>query len=582
MYQALYRKYRPSNFDELCGQEKIAHILKRQAERAMHSHAYLFIGSRGTGKTSCARILAKALNCTDLREGNPCNACSSCHSIDRGEAPDVVEIDAASHTGVDNIRAIREEAMFSPAELKLRVYIIDEVHMLSASAFNALLKIMEEPPSHLVFVLATTELRKVPATILSRCQRYTFGRLTTSVIADRLRYVSDAEGIEVTDEALSLIARLAEGAMRDALSVLDQCSMSDVVVADTVREIVGIGRGEELSVIAEHLATNDAFGAVTIFSQLWSEGRDPVGVLTELASLLRDILLVSIAPEGAESLLSGVCGAEDLGRLGKLYSEHSLLRALSAIQKCLTSLREAPSTKAAVELCLIGICVEDSVSESVPEREVSAVPKQKKVEKAPEISPAKKTLLRLMGSQEEQKPQQVKVAEPVEDVPWYTEADAPPPKSVNMNMPEPEPIPEPEPVRASEPVLAPEPPVQEAAPIMMPESGGSAEPEAAWRELLKRVGRNLGSGHTVILSDAASIRGELSGGVLTLGAKNDFAYNFLNSGDFTATLEALIQESVGEDIKVHIKREQAAQGVAKQSIDDLRKFSQVKFSGGER
>jgi len=224
MYQALYRKYRPQTFDDVVGQMAVTQTLKTQLQSGRLSHAYLFTGSRGTGKTSSAKILAKAVNCENPQDGNPCNRCKSCLAIDAGSCMDVLEIDAASNNGVDNVRDLRDDAIYSPSQVKMRVYIIDEVHMLSISAFNALLKIIEEPPEHLLFILATTELHKVPATILSRCQRFSFRRISQEDIAARLQYVAYQENLELDDTASRVLARLADGGMRDGLSLLDQCA----------------------------------------------------------------------------------------------------------------------------------------------------------------------------------------------------------------------------------------------------------------------------------------------------------------------------------------------------------------------
>ena len=242
MHQALYRKWRPQVFDDVCGQEHITSILKYETENNRFSHAYLFCGSRGTGKTTCAKILAKAVNCESPVNGSPCNKCASCRSIDAGVATDVLEMDAASNNGVDNIRDIRDEVVYSPSALKYRVYIVDEVHMLSGNAFNALLKTLEEPPSHVVFILATTELQKLPSTIISRCQRFDFRRISTDVLVDRLAFISDKEGIEYETDALRVIARLARGGMRDAISLLELCAGTRrKVTVDVVDETVGSG-----------------------------------------------------------------------------------------------------------------------------------------------------------------------------------------------------------------------------------------------------------------------------------------------------------------------------------------------------
>ncbi|MBQ2377933.1 MAG: DNA polymerase III subunit gamma/tau, partial [Clostridia bacterium] len=226
MHQALYRKWRPTTFDDVCGQDHITSVLKYECQSGKFSHAYLFCGSRGTGKTTCAKILAKAVNCEDIQNGNPCGKCPSCLAIDNGSAIDVLEMDAASNNGVDNIRDIRDEVVYTPSMLKYRVYIVDEVHMLSNSAFNALLKTLEEPPAHVIFILATTEMHKLPSTIISRCQLFDFRRISVPVITARLLKIAEADGIEISPDAAALIARIAQGGMRDAVSLLELCSGS--------------------------------------------------------------------------------------------------------------------------------------------------------------------------------------------------------------------------------------------------------------------------------------------------------------------------------------------------------------------
>lgn len=242
MYQVLYRKYRPQTFDDVVGQAGVTQTLKRQLTTGKLSHAYLFTGSRGTGKTSCAKILAKAVNCERPENGNPCNECAACRAIDAGACLDVLEIDAASNNGVDQVRALRDDAIYSPAEVRMRVYIVDEVHMLSTAAFNALLKIIEEPPAHLMFILATTELHKVPATILSRCQRFSFRRLTPGDIAGRMEDIARREQIDIEPDAVHLLSRLADGALRDGLSLLDQCAsaVEGTITTESIAQTLGL------------------------------------------------------------------------------------------------------------------------------------------------------------------------------------------------------------------------------------------------------------------------------------------------------------------------------------------------------
>ena len=317
MYQALYRKYRPQTFDDVVGQRSITETLKNQLITGRLSHAYLFTGTRGTGKTSCAKILAKAVNCENLQDGNPCNCCAACRSIDSGGCMDVLEIDAASNNGVDNVRTLREDAVYTPSEVRRRVYIIDEVHMLSMAAFNALLKIIEEPPEHLVFILATTELHKVPATILSRCQRYSFRRLLPEDIGGRLNYVAYQEGIAIEPEAVSLLARLADGGLRDGLSLLDQCASATAgtLTAEGVYQCLGLAGDRKTAALMEAIARGDTPTALEIFSELYAGGKDVAAMTGELSSLARDLLILKTAPRSGMSMLSGVCTDQELAGL---------------------------------------------------------------------------------------------------------------------------------------------------------------------------------------------------------------------------------------------------------------------------
>ena len=259
MYQALYRKWRPKSFADVVGQGHITHTLQREVAEGRLSHAYLFTGTRGTGKTTCAKILAKAVNCDHPVDGDPCGQCPACTGIDNGSLLDVLELDAASNNGVDHVRALREEAIYTPARVRYRVYIIDEVHMLTTAAFNALLKILEEPPAHLIFILATTELHKVPATILSRCQRFAFKRILPQDMAERLLYVARQEGIGLTESGAEQLSRLSDGALRDALSLLDQCAAGGGTVdGGRILEVLGLAGNLQTQQLMEHILRRDA------------------------------------------------------------------------------------------------------------------------------------------------------------------------------------------------------------------------------------------------------------------------------------------------------------------------------------
>ena len=356
MYQALYRKYRPKTFDDVVGQEHITETLKKQVETGRLSHAYLFIGTRGTGKTTCAKILAKAVNCEHPVNGNPCNRCAACRGIDDGSILDVVELDAASNNGVDNVRALRDEAVFSPASVRKRVYIVDEVHMLSNSAFNALLKILEEPPEHLMFILATTELHKVPATILSRCQRHSFKRIPVDTITARLNYVAQQEHLNLQPDAAALLARMADGGMRDALTLLDQCCGNECISTDAVISAIGLAGNLRTAQLLRSVAAGDTAGALEQFRDLWQDGKDPSALLDELSMLQRDLLMQAVAPRGGRELLSGAYDPVTLEELSGAFSSAQLLANLQSIQQTLGAMASQPNPRIAAELCLIRLC----------------------------------------------------------------------------------------------------------------------------------------------------------------------------------------------------------------------------------
>ena len=337
----------------MVGQEHITETLKQQVRTDRLSHAYLFIGTRGTGKTTCAKILAKAVNCEHPVNGNPCNCCAACRGIDDGSVLDVVELDAASNNGVDNVRALRDEAVFSPANVKKRVYIVDEVHMLSMSAFNALLKILEEPPEHLMFILATTELHKVPATILSRCQRHSFKRIVPEKIAARLNYVAEREKLDLKPDAAELLARLANGGMRDALTLLDQCSGSEHITQETVLSAMGLAGTLRTSALLQAAALGDTAEALTQFRALWQDGKDPSALLDELAALMRDALMRAVAPRGGDALLSGAYDNATLDRFVSMLGAGRLLSGITTIQDALSGMAQATDTRLAAELCII-------------------------------------------------------------------------------------------------------------------------------------------------------------------------------------------------------------------------------------
>lgn len=354
MYQALYRKYRPKTFEDVVGQSHITETLRRQVEEGRLSHAYLFTGTRGTGKTTCAKILAKAVNCRHPEGGDPCNKCDACVGLDSGAILDVLELDAASNNSVDYVRALREEAIYTPGSVKKRVYIIDEVHMLSTAAFNALLKILEEPPEHLMFILATTELHKVPATIKSRCQQFSFKRLLPDEIAQRLTYVAQKEDIPLTEGGAALLSRLADGGMRDALSLLDQCRVTQGAVDETaIIDALGMAGNLETAKLLRELAVGDTAAALQDLARLYAAGKDVRTMLGELSALCRDLLIRKTAPQRGAELLTGGYDDATMRGLSEQLTAPRLIQMLTVLQETVANLVHSGNQRTDAELCLI-------------------------------------------------------------------------------------------------------------------------------------------------------------------------------------------------------------------------------------
>ena len=356
MYQALYRKYRPLRFADVVGQNAVTKTLIGQLQGDKIGHAYLFTGTRGTGKTTCAKILARAVNCEHPVNGDPCNECPSCKGILDGSVTDVFEIDAASNNSVDNVRELREDVVYTPALVKYKVYIIDEVHRMSGPAFDALLKTIEEPPAHVIFILATTELHKVPATILSRCQRFDFRRIDAPDIGARLKYVAEQEGIALSDEAAALLGRMGQGSMRDALSLLERATaLQGQVDAAAVGELLGLCDPARLVEAVEHIADHNIAGVLRFLNDMWRDSKDITRLLNEMAVLLRDIALSDVAPE----LVAANRSEEELVRLQALQGKMTkagVLNAMETLQKGLRDIAQSADQRVMTEITLMRMC----------------------------------------------------------------------------------------------------------------------------------------------------------------------------------------------------------------------------------
>ena len=352
-YQALYRKYRSQTFSDVVGQDAITKTLRKQVAAGNTTHAYLFTGTRGTGKTSCAKILARAVNCEQPQDGEPCNTCTSCQTILSGQATDVHEFDAASHSGVDNIRSLRDETVYSPATMKKRVYIIDEVHMLSIGAFNALLTILEEPPSHVLFILATTETHKVPATILSRCQKFHFKRLAANDIAARLQNIAQSENMNLPDDSANLLAQWADGSMRDALSLLERCVSLPECTPEAIEQALGLAGQQDCTQLATYIAKSDTAPALQLFRQLYQDGKEVATLLDELRGLLHNLLMIQVLKDKSKVL------SVEQQALIPQFTPHRLLSALTLLQETLAALPRSVNVRLDGELCLLKLADEE-------------------------------------------------------------------------------------------------------------------------------------------------------------------------------------------------------------------------------
>lgn len=357
LYLALYRKYRPRTFDDVISQEHVTTTLKNQIAGGCAGHAYLFTGSRGTGKTSCAKIFAMAVNCLDPKNGNPCLECERCREILDGTTTDIVEMDAASNNGVDDVRQLRDEVAYTPVSCKYRIYIIDEVHMLSGPAFNALLKTLEEPPPHVKFILATTELHKVPATISSRCQRFEFRRVDAADSANRLLEVAEKENVDLDRDAAELIARLSDGGMRDALSVLDRCiSAEDHVTAAVVRDCAGIADSRHLAAFSEMVADHDTAGCIRLLRELHKGSKDISLVIDELSGYFRDMMLCKTAPNDRDLLSALPDEQDELFRITAMYTLEDILRCLTLLRQCSDDIGKVRQRSTLAEMCFVKMC----------------------------------------------------------------------------------------------------------------------------------------------------------------------------------------------------------------------------------
>ena len=470
MYRALYRKWRPQRFEDVVGQRAIVTALKNQITANRVGHAYLFTGVRGTGKTTCAKIFAKAVNCLHPVNGDPCGECEICKGIDNGSILDVVEMDAASNNGVDDIRDLRDETAYTPSACKYKVYIIDEVHMLSTAAFNALLKTLEEPPAHVIFILATTEIQKVPATILSRCQRYDFTRIGPEDIARRVEYIAGEEKLELSPDGADLIARLADGALRDALSILDTCAgVTAKIDADVVRRMAGVTDRSYLFRISDALEAQDGATALAQLAQLRQQSVDVKRLTEELIAHYRALMLAALP--GGQSLLSGVSPEEEALYLekGPQLGQREAIRAIRALGSALEHMTRGSDQRIELELALFGLSEPPQQPQAVP---VQAAPRAAAQPAAPQPF-ASATAVQPFASAPTPQP-------PIPSVPVVQPAAEPKPVKAEPSVPSEISVEQTSPVQTEElPPLPEEPPVQQAGMLPWDEPAAQAAQPAA-------------------------------------------------------------------------------------------------------
>ncbi len=555
MYQVLYRKYRPKVFADVYGQDHVTSTLKNEICEGRISHAYLFTGSRGTGKTTCAKILAKAVNCENCHDGEPCNECEVCKGLDAGTIYDVVEIDAASNNGVDNIRDLREEVNYTPSRGKYRVYIIDEVHMLSTGAFNALLKTLEEPPAHVIFILATTEVHKLPATILSRCQRFDFKRIQPETMAVRLKQVADAEGMTLADDAAVLIARIADGALRDGLSILDQCAgRSRTITAELVSEAAGLAGREALYRLSDAVLNGQSNDAMAIISQLHENSYDMERLCVEMISHFRNFMVVKTVKKSRELIICTDDEYKSMAESAEKFTLPQILFALDLFQNTLVKIKGGADSRVEMEMAFVRLCepkldtstdalnsrlsaVERAVKNGV---QVSAMPVQtaKPAEVKDNVSIAEKA-----------EPAKNDFNPPVEDSAVQTKS-------------------------AEEDLVSNEPPVQQTAPEIQPpqaeptsaQMNTEQQPFTQWADLMEIIHRT----DIPLFSVLAGSKGYTRGEFFLIDSPNTTIKEFIKISTHSKAIKQALFELTGNHYKLGLFKKKAEENhVKRDPLEDL-------------
>ena len=556
MYQVLYRKYRPQVFSDVYGQEHVTSTLQNEIKQGRVSHAYLFTGSRGTGKTTCAKILAKAVNCENPLNGEPCNECEVCKGLDSGAIYDVVEIDAASNNGVDNIRDLREEANYTPSRGKYRVYIIDEVHMLSTGAFNALLKTLEEPPAHVIFILATTEVHKLPATILSRCQRFDFKRIQPETMAKRLHQVAQLENIELDDDAAILIARIADGALRDGLSILDQCaSRGKRVDSELVSEVAGLAGKEALFKLSSCISSRNTNEAVSIISDLYQNSFDMERLCVEMINHFRNFLIVKTVNKSRELIICTDSEYQNILEGAKLFTLESIIFAVDLLQQTLIEIKKGSAARIEVEMAFVRLC-SPQLSES----------NEAILQRLSELERAVKTGAFVNSAPAVSAPESEKEEVPAviikEEAPKQVISEEKPEKKVEVPEEKEEAIPASQPIIPEE-APVPQPPVQQSS---EPAADANAQFEfTQWGEFMEVLHREDVALFGVLSGSSGFIRGEY----FLIDSPNPTVRSFIKIPIHAKAVKKALFEVTGKQFKLGIFKRKDDSQPKRDPLEDL-------------
>ncbi len=559
MYQVLYRKWRPKKFEDVVGQPQVTATLKNELKSGRINHAYLFTGSRGTGKTTCSKILAKAVNCLDPRDGDPCGECEVCRGIDDGSILDIVEMDAASNRGIDDIREVIDEAQFRPTRCKYRVYIIDEVHMLTEQAFNALLKTLEEPPEHVIFILATTEVHKLPATILSRCQRFDFNRIAPEHIMARLKYVAENENAEISDDAALLIAAIADGAMRDALSLMDRCiGMSSKIDTEVVRNAAGLARKDYLFELAAACINKNTAKALGLVSKLHNESKDMARLCDELIDHFRSLMMIKSTQNAHNLLIMSADEFDEAQTQADYLSLAEIVYIMDILQNTYNRMGKGNSNRTELEMALVKLSAPEI--EGTNEALAARVSALEKALKSGSVKISAET-----PKSESKKEHEIK-HEKQEIKPTQTDVPTAPPQMEEIPKSEPEKAPEkePEPI-TSEPVAT--------APMSLEEIYNNAVPFRQWPEVVENI-KKYSRGIAAAFDDTNAY---VSGNYLLIDAQTEIPFRLMREGSQRENIRKAILEITGKVYKLGPYRKPVKK---EEETDPLKKLiEEAKASG---